>query len=104
MLLFSYFLYLPLGLLLLFSCIRRHTRCALLNVVQTCVLPIVHALTDVLGRTSYALNGGLFRNAQAIGGAVAHRFATEAPLAVTAGFAYGGHGNNALRVGVAGEF
>src|SRR3546814_10717771 len=56
------------------------------------------------GRTSYALNGGLFRNAQAIGGAVAHRFATEAPLADTAGFAYSGHGNNALRVGVAGEF
>src|SRR3546814_4392426 len=47
------------------------------------------------GRTSYALNGGLFRNAQAIGGAVAHRFATEAPLAVTAGFAYGGQNGRA---------
>jgi hypothetical protein len=33
-----------------------------------------------------------------------HRFGDEAPIAVTAGFSYAGHKNNAARVGVAGEF
>ena len=56
------------------------------------------------GRTSYVLNGSLFRGQEAIGGSIAHRFATDAPLAVTAGFAFGGNDNNLVRVGVAGEF
>lgn len=56
------------------------------------------------GRTSYALNGSTFREAQAVGGVISHRLNTEAPFALTAAFAYGGHGNNAARVGVAGEF
>ena len=56
------------------------------------------------GKTSYVLNGALFRGAEAIGGSVAHRFATDIPLAVTAGFAYGGNKNNTVRVGIAGEF
>jgi autotransporter adhesin len=56
------------------------------------------------GRTSYSLNGSTFREAQAIGGAIAHRLDTDNPFALTAGFAYAGHGNNAVRVGVAGEF
>lgn len=29
---------------------------------------------------------------------------TDEPFALTAGFAYAGHGNNAVRLGVAGEF
>lgn len=56
------------------------------------------------GRTSYALNGSTFREAQAIGGAISHRLDTDTPFVLTAGFAYGGHGNNAARVGIAGEF
>ena len=56
------------------------------------------------GRTSYVLNGTLFRDQQAIGGSIAHRFNTESPFAVTAGFAYAGHSNNLARIGIAGEF
>ena len=56
------------------------------------------------GRTSYVLNGTLFRDQQAVGGALSHRLNTDVPLAVTAGFAYGGNANNLVRVGVAGEF
>jgi hypothetical protein len=56
------------------------------------------------GRTSYVLNGTVFRNQQALGGSITHRFDTEEPLAVTAGFAYGSHANNLVRIGVAGEF
>jgi len=56
------------------------------------------------GRTSYSVNGAFFRDHQAIGGSIAHRLNTEAPIAATAGFAYGGNGNNIVRVGVAGEF
>ncbi|GGE07422.1 hypothetical protein GCM10011529_12300 [Polymorphobacter glacialis] len=56
------------------------------------------------GRTSYTLNGSTFRGEQAIGGSVAHRFGTAQPFALTAGFAFAGEGNNAARVGVAGEF
>lgn len=56
------------------------------------------------GRTSYALNGSTFRDAQAIGGALSHRLNTEEPFAITAAFAYAGHANNAVRFGVAGEF
>lgn len=46
----------------------------------------------------------MFRDATAIGGAVARRLATDMPLAVTAGFAYAGNGNNGVRVGMAGQF
>ena len=56
------------------------------------------------GRTSYVLNGALFRGEQALGGAIAHRFDTSLPLAVTAGFAAAGNRNTLVRVGVAGEF
>ena len=56
------------------------------------------------GRTSYVLNGSLFRGQEAIGGSVAHRVGTDVPLAVTAGFAYAGNKNNIVRLGVAGEF
>src|SRR3546814_4013475 len=60
-------------------------------------------MPSVPGRTSYALNGSTFREAQAIGGAISHRLDTDNPFALTAGFAYAGHGNNAVRLGVAGD-
>jgi len=56
------------------------------------------------GRTSYAVNAATFRGEQAVGASIAHRFDTANPFALTAGFSYGGHKNNAARVGVAGEF
>jgi autotransporter adhesin len=56
------------------------------------------------GRTSYVLNGATFRGQYAIGGSIMHRFDGDRPFALTAGFSYGGNGNSAARVGVAGEF
>jgi hypothetical protein len=56
------------------------------------------------GRTAWALNGSTFRGEQAVGGSLAHRFAADVPVTVTAGFAYGGHDNNLVRIGLAGEF
>ncbi|MBU2418650.1 MAG: YadA-like family protein, partial [Alphaproteobacteria bacterium] len=56
------------------------------------------------GRTSYVLNGATYRDEQAIGGAIARRLDLDAPLALTAGFSYGGGDNAAFRVGIAGEF
>ena len=56
------------------------------------------------GRTSYVLNGATYRGEQAVGGGIAHRLNVEDPVALTAGFAYGGGRNTAVRVGVAGEF
>ena len=40
----------------------------------------------------------------AVGGSMNYRLNTEAPIAVGVGFSYGGGKNNAVRVGVAGEF
>lgn len=56
------------------------------------------------GRTSYAFNLATFRGEQAVGGSIMHRLGTAAPLAVTVGFSFAGHGNNGARVGIAGEF
>jgi autotransporter adhesin len=56
------------------------------------------------GRTSYVLNGATYRGEQAIGGGVAHRLNLDDPVAVTAGFSYGGGHHTAVKVGVAGEF
>ncbi|MGZ8284088.1 MAG: hypothetical protein ACXW27_00105 [Allosphingosinicella sp.] len=56
------------------------------------------------GRTSYVLNGAVFRGEYALGGSIMHRLGGDTPIAVTAGFSYAGHKNNAARVGVAGEF
>lgn len=56
------------------------------------------------GRTSYTLNGATFREAHAIGCAILARLDTDTPFALTSGFANGGHGNNAARIGLAGEF
>lgn len=56
------------------------------------------------GRTSYVLNGAVFRGEYALGGSIMHRLGGESPIAVTAGFSYAGNRNNAARVGVAGEF
>jgi autotransporter adhesin len=56
------------------------------------------------GRTSYVVNGAVFRGEYALGGSIMHRMGGETPFAVTAGFSFAGHKNNAARVGVAGEF
>jgi hypothetical protein len=56
------------------------------------------------GRTSYVFNGATFRGEYAVGGAISHRLNTVEPFAVTAGFSIAGNKNNAVKVGVAGEF
>jgi hypothetical protein len=58
------------------------------------------------GRTSWVVNVADFRDQQAVGGSIAHRFDTRLPFAVTAGFAFSptaSHESGA-RVGLAGEF
>jgi autotransporter adhesin len=56
------------------------------------------------GRTSYVLNGSTFRGEYAIGGSIMHRLSGDTPFAIGAGFSFAGNKNNAVRVGVAGEF
>ena len=56
------------------------------------------------GRTSYAVNLATFRGEQAVGGSIMYRLPTADPVAISAGFSYAGNGNNAARVGIAGEF
>jgi hypothetical protein len=56
------------------------------------------------GRTSFVINGAAFRGEQAIGGSILHRLGGATPLAIGAGFSFAGNKNNAVRVGVAGEF
>ena len=56
------------------------------------------------GRTSWAGNTSLFNGAVGLGGSVAHRFDTTIPLAVTAGYAYGGNKTHVARAGLEGEF
>ena len=56
------------------------------------------------GRTSYVLNGTMYRGEHALGGSVMHRLNTNNPFAITGGVSYGGKKSTAVRVGVAGEF
>ena len=56
------------------------------------------------GRTTWAGNTSLFNGAVGVGGSVAHRFDTTIPLAVTAGYAYGGNRGQVARAGLEGEF
>lgn len=56
------------------------------------------------GRTSYVLNGAVFRGEKAVGGSIMHRFNGDTPFAVGVGFSVAGKKNNAFRAGVAGEF
>lgn len=56
------------------------------------------------GRTSYVLNGAMFRGEGAVGGSLMHRLDTDTPIAIGAGFSFAGNKNNAFRAGIAGEF
>jgi hypothetical protein len=56
------------------------------------------------GRVSYAVNGAVFRGEYALGASFLYRVPGNTMFAVGAGVSYGGHKNNAARIGVAGEF
>lgn len=56
------------------------------------------------GKTSYILNGAVFRGQGAVGGSMMYRFNTDTAIALGLGFSYAGNGNNAFKAGVAGEF
>jgi hypothetical protein len=56
------------------------------------------------GRTSYVFNLSTFRGEQALGGSIMHRFASDTPIALSLGFSVARGGNEAGRIGVAGEF
>lgn len=56
------------------------------------------------GRTSWAVNTAAFRGEWALGAALAHRLDTQIPVAITAGYAYGGSDSHGVRVGLQGEF
>lgn len=56
------------------------------------------------GKTSYVLNGSVFRGEPAVGGSLMHRIDSDTPFAIGVGFSLAGKKNNAFRAGVAGEF
>ena len=56
------------------------------------------------GRTSYVLNGVIYRGEHAVGGSVMHRLNTDNAFAITGGVSYGGKKKAAVKFGVAGEF
>jgi hypothetical protein len=56
------------------------------------------------GRTSWAVNGAAFMGEGAAGASLAYRLDTNEPLALTAGYAYGGGNAQGVRVGLQGEF
>lgn len=56
------------------------------------------------GRTSWAMNTSTFRGEFGVGGSLAYRLDTNVPVALTAGYAYGGGDNHGARVGLAGGF
>ena len=56
------------------------------------------------GKVSYSFNGAMFRGEYAVGGSMNYRLNTDSTMAIGVGFSYGGGSNDAVRVGVAGEF
>ena len=62
------------------------------------------SMPSLPGRTSWVMNSSTFRGEWAAGGAMAHRLDTNVPLAVQAGYAYGGGNSHGVRVGLGGEF
>jgi trimeric autotransporter adhesin len=62
------------------------------------------AMPSTAGRTAWVMNTSTFRGEWAAGGALAHRLDTSVPLAVHAGYAYGGGNSHGVRVGLGGEF
>lgn len=62
------------------------------------------SMPSAAGRTSFVLNGATFRGEYALGGAIMHRIGDRNPLAIGAGFSFAGNKNNAVRLGLAGEF
>lgn len=62
------------------------------------------AMPSAPGRTSFVFNLANFRGEQAAGGSILHRVAGDKPFAIGAGFSFAGNKNNALKLGVAGEF
>ena len=56
------------------------------------------------GGIGYSFNGAVFRGEYAVGGAINYRLNTTKPTALSVGFSYAGNKNNAVRVGIAGEF
>lgn len=62
------------------------------------------AFPSAPGKTSYVLNGAMFRGEAALGGSLLHRLDSDTPVAIGVGFSFAGGKNNAFRAGVAGEF
>jgi hypothetical protein len=62
------------------------------------------AMPSKPGRVSYAVIGAHFRGTKAVGGSMMYRLNTGSPMALGIGFSYAGNKNNAVRVGLAGEF
>lgn len=56
------------------------------------------------GKVAYTVNVANFRDEQAVAASLAMRLRGPNAMAITAGVAYGGGANTAVRVGVAGEF
>jgi hypothetical protein len=56
------------------------------------------------GRTTWASNLGFFKGETAVGGSLTHRFDTDIPIGLTAGYSYGGGDSHAGRFGLMGEF
>lgn len=79
---------------------RQDTRKGIAAAVAMSTAP----MPSTPGRISYTLNGAAFRGEYALGGSLMYRVPSDTPLAIGAGFSFAGDKNNAVRVGVAGEF
>jgi autotransporter adhesin len=78
---------------------RREARFGIAQAMAMTAAP----LPSEPGKTSYTFNLATFHGRSAAGLSMAHRFATQAPFAITGGISYSAD-STAYRVGVAGEF
>ena len=80
--------------------VRREARSGIATAVAMGTAPFPSAP----GRTSYVANVAEFHGEVAFGLSLAHRLSTEADIALTAGYSRSSIGDDAARLGVAGEF
>ena len=62
------------------------------------------AMPSAAGRVSWAINAAAFLGHAAGGASLAYRLDTNVPVALTAGYSYGGGNAHGVRVGLQGEF
>ena len=88
------------GTLALFNCMGATPTDLLAAAIAMAYAP----MPSQAGKTSWTANVGFFKGETAFGGSIAHRLDLDIPIALTAGYAYGGSDSHAARIGLQGEF